>query len=116
MNLAKTLLATCLLFASSVPAFAVGAIAISDSGGRDPGYGYSVRLPSREQAERVAVRKCRERNESCRVVVWFETCGAYATSRERSGIGYGRSQGRAEDQAMDACGSRGCHVVISACE
>jgi len=31
-------------------------------------------------------------NESCKVVVWFDKCGAYASSNEKYGIGWGDSE------------------------
>lgn len=116
MKPVTSLLGAFLLLASSLPAFATGAIAISEGDGSRPGYGFSVRQPSRGAAEHRALRKCEEQNNECRVVMWFDVCGAYALSREHAGIGYGRSESRAEEEAMDACGSRGCHIVISVCE
>jgi hypothetical protein len=108
---ARGLLTLALL--APLPAFATGAIAVDDRGG----YGYSVRQPGRNAAERAALYRCREATRSnCRVVLWFERCGAYASNRNTAGSGYGPGERVAIRGAMEACGERGCHIVVSACE
>lgn len=98
-------------------AFAIGAIAVDDSvGDRDPAYGFSYGLDSRQAAERKALGYCAQHGDNCKVVVWFETCGAYASSDHYYGYGYGVSKQVAIDDALEMCGHRGCRVVVSACE
>lgn len=98
---------------------ATGAIAVNDQEGRSAsqvGYGISTNKDSRREAEVAAMRACRARNDSCKVVVWFEQCGAYASSREHSGIGYGNSERVARAKALDDCGTDRCRIVISGCD
>ncbi len=112
---AAMILAATLLAPSG--ALAIGAIAVDDSvGDRDPAYGFSYGFDSRKAAERKALGYCAERGDNCRVVVWFETCGAYASSDHYYGYGYGVSKRIAIDNALAMCAHRGCKVVVSACE
>lgn len=98
--------------------FAVGAIAIDDQQGqRDPGYGFFIGAYSREEAERGALRECRDSgNDHCKVAVWFETCGAYAASRRYYGIGWGATERRARRMALENCGHERCRIVVLRCE
>lgn len=105
---------------ASGPAFAVGAIAVDDDVGLSAdqvGYGYATGADNRKEAEHRAMQACREHgNDSCKVVVWFETCGAYAASKEHSGIGYGASREVAKRQALEQCGTEHCRIVVAECE
>ena len=47
--------------------------------------------------------------------MWFEKCGAYASSAEKYGIGWGGSEADAKSKAMDQCGNGNCRVVASDC-
>lgn len=99
-------------------AFAFGAIAVDDEAGtRASEVGYGIGFgDTRREAEREALRQCRAvGNGECRVAVWFETCGAYASSRRRAGIGWGRTLEIARERALDDCGDR-CRIVVSDCE
>lgn len=100
-------------------AFAAGAIAVDDEEGQhaeDVGYGIATGENSREEAGREAMRRCRSAsNHDCRVVVRFDTCGAYAASRGHWGVGWGTTERRAENMALDQCGAN-CRIVISDCE
>jgi hypothetical protein len=102
------------------PALAVGAIAVDDEVGLSSdqvGFGYVVGADDKKEAERGALRECRKQgNDSCKVAVWFEQCGAYAASEKHSGIGYGHSKEIARRQALDDCGSDHCRIVVAACE
>ena len=106
------------LMMASSGAYAAGAIAVDDQEGDDePGYGIIVGADSREEAGRDALKACRKSgNDSCKVVVRFDKCGAYAASRKYYGIGYGSSLRKAENMAIEACGNSSCKVLISDCE
>jgi hypothetical protein len=98
-------------------AFPVGAIAVDDQrGDRDPAYGFAIGERNREGAERKALQYCREHGRHCRVAVWFEHCGAYASSKTHYGYGYGRNQATATSQALSKCGRNDCRIVVAKCE
>ncbi|HEX2552434.1 MAG TPA: DUF4189 domain-containing protein [Microvirga sp.] len=102
---------------SCVPAWALGAIAVdSEQGQRAGDEGYGIGWGNtRAAASADALRACRRAgNESCRVLVWFETCGAYAANRSTYGVGWGRTQEDAEEMALEKCGR--CRIVLSECE
>ncbi|WP_338846032.1 DUF4189 domain-containing protein [Massilia sp. W12] len=108
------LLLACL---SPLPALAVGAIAVDDDQSlSEPAYGFSVRQPNRQTAERVALNYCRQNGDNCRAVVWFETCGAYAASARHYGYGWGATKSKATSDALKMCGSNSCKVVVAECE
>ena len=115
---AKSLGAAALLFLMSAgPVLAFGAIAVDDEQGvaaDEVGYGIGWG-ESRKEAERNAMSECRNAgNGNCRVAVWFETCGAYAGSRNNFQIGYGRTLRDAEQTALTNCPK--CRIVVSECE
>lgn len=96
---------------------AIGAIAVDDARGYDePGYGYSLNEPTREAAERNALKYCQRYAEHCRNVVWFETCGAYAASPRHYGYGWGATKARAVEGAMKMCGTNKCKLIVAQCE
>lgn len=99
-------------------AFAAGAIAVDDEEGeRDPGYGVATGESSRDDAGRAAMAQCRKQgNKNCKVAVRFDSCGAYASSRKNSGIGYGKSEDVARTMAMNECGTKACKIVVAECE
>jgi hypothetical protein len=107
------------LCAAPFTARATGAIAVDDPVGHpanDAGYGYVIDRDSRDEASAGAMHECERRgNDSCRVVVWFDQCGAYASSREHAGKGFGATERVARARAMDECGSDRCRIVVSAC-
>jgi hypothetical protein len=109
-------IAASLMIASS-GAFAAGAIAVDDEQGSkasEVGFGIGVG-DTREEAGRSAMAECRKAgNSNCKVAVRYDTCGAYAASRNTSGIGWGSSEDIARNKALDACGSA-CRIVVADC-
>lgn len=99
-----------------VLAHAYGAIAVDDRVGMEPAYGFSTGEPSRQAAEKSALRYCKQYGSNCRVVVWFETCGAYAASKKVYGYGYGATKAKATAQALSMCGNNQCEVVVAKCQ
>jgi hypothetical protein len=117
---AATAVAAVMVLALSGPAFAVGAIAVDDEVGlssNEVGFGYVVGAADKKEAERGALHECRKQgNDSCKVAVWFDECGAYAASEKHSGIGYGGSKEIARRQALEDCGSDRCRIVAAVCD
>lgn len=112
---------TALLFAlgllAPVSAFAIGAIAVDDQAGdSDPAYGFATGEDSKEAARKQALKYCKEHGDNCKVVVWFETCGAYASSKKYYGYGYGATKAVATKKALEMCGQNSCQVVVAECE
>lgn len=111
-----------LLFALAIgcsgSALAMGAIAVDDNvGDEEPGYGFSTGHKTKDGASKAAMRECRKAgNKDCKVKVWFETCGAYASSKRYYGVGWGATQKKAESMALEQCGRRNCEIQISECE
>ncbi len=99
-------------------AFAVGAIAVDDEEGlTEPGYGLVTGRDSKEAAKHDAVKLCSKAgNTGCEVVAWFESCGAYASSKKFYGAGWGKTKEAAEAMAIEKCGNDNCEVVVSECE
>ncbi|OAN51346.1 hypothetical protein A6A04_16350 [Paramagnetospirillum marisnigri] len=102
----------------ATPGFAAGAIAVDDEAGAkvsEVGYGIGTGS-TREEAGADAMRECKKAgNSNCKVAVRYDTCGAYAASRDYSGIGWGSSENTAKANALEACGA-GCKVVVSDCQ
>lgn len=107
-----------ILFAMHGSVFAVGAIAVDDEVGEtDPYYGFATGEDSKEDARKMAMQYCREAGgANCRVVVWFETCGAYAASKKYYGYGYGKTKAKATSDALERCANKNCQVVVAECE
>ena len=98
-------------------AFAYGAIAVDDEvDDHDPAYGISIGEDSKADAKREALELCREDGDHCKVIMWFETCGAYASSNKYYGYGYGRTEAIATRKALEMCGNRNCEVLVADCE
>lgn len=113
-----TALTISLLVATNVTsALAFGAIAVNDEQGmsaEEAGYGLGWGSTQKE-AEENAVKECKSAgNETCKVAVWFEQCGAYAGDRVNYGIGYGSSQKVAESMALESCPN--CKIIVSDCQ
>lgn len=117
MKLFRILLAVASALCLST-AFAVGAIAVDDEEGEDePGYGFSSGHDDKAEASKAALKECRKAgNKSCKVVVWFETCGAYAASKKYYGVGWGSNAAKASQMALDKCGNKACKIKIAECE
>jgi hypothetical protein len=98
-------------------ALATGAIAVNDEQGMAADEaGYAVGYGStKKEAEKHAVKECKAAgNDTCKVAVWFEQCGAYAGDRVNYGIGYGATQKAAESMALKDCPN--CKIVVSDCQ
>ena len=107
----------CVAFFAHTNAFAFGAIAVDDSvGEKDPAYGISVGEDSEAAAKKAALKFCKENGEDCKVVGWFKTCGAYASSKKYYGYGFGATKAAATTKALEMCGQNSCKVVTAECE
>ena len=103
---------------ASAPAYAVGAIAVNDEAGltaSETGYGVGHGA-TRAEAERDAMRQCKDENDSCKVAVWYKVCGAYAGNTKNYGIGFGDTEAIAKHKALSQCGDSSCRIVISDCD
>ncbi|WP_237152291.1 DUF4189 domain-containing protein [Oryzibacter oryziterrae] len=107
-------------------ALANGAIAIDDNvatdgeavTANDVGYGTGFG-DSKSAAEADAVKNCQDAgNTSCRVVVSFKACGAYAVSTNsgKRGKGIGDTEDAAKAAAIKDCGESRCTVAVSDCD
>ena len=106
-----------MLICAPAMASAIGAIAVDDAEGDDPGYGFVTGYDSKDEARKAALKECKNAgNDNCRLVVWFETCGAYAASEKYYGTGWGSTLAQAERKAVEDCGGKSCKVVVSDCE
>lgn len=116
-NLISTLALAAVLGYSGM-AVAAGAIAVDDEEGvKATEVGYGVGSGStREEAAKVALAECKKAgNKNCKVAVRYDSCGAYASSRSSSGVGWGKTESIAKSKAMEECGS-GCRIVVSDCD
>lgn len=113
----KHLLLICVLFTLPIAAHAAGAIAVDDEEGEgEPGYGIVTGENSRDEAGREALKQCKASgNENCKVVARFDTCGAYAASKQYYGVGWGATEKAAINMAKEQCGES-CRIVVSECE
>ena len=112
---AALLLSLSFLFQGS--AFAIGAIAVDDSvGEKDPAWGIATGEDSEGAAKAAAMKLCKENGENCKVVGWFKTCGAYASSRKYYGYGFGATKAIATTAAMEMCGQNSCQLITAECE
>jgi hypothetical protein len=106
------------LFLHTNMALAFGAIAVDDDADTKPGQaGYGIGSgDSREEAAAAAIVQCKKSgNDSCKIVVRYDQCGAYASSNAKFGIGWGKSEATAKSKAMDDCGNDSCKIVVSDC-
>lgn len=96
-----------------------GAIAVDDSKGQnadDVGYGFVIGEDSEKAANNGAIKQCKTKNKSCKAVIAFEQCGAYAVSGNRWGTGEGVTKGAARRQALANCGNEACKLVVAECD
>ena len=113
----KVLTVSLFVAAGATSALATGAIAVNDGLGtaaEDVGYatGYGA---NQSEAEANAIKECKGAgNEECKVVVWFEQCGAYVGDRAKSAAGFGETKDAAEKMAMDKCPD--CKLIVSECQ
>lgn len=112
------LAAFCVAMSATEAVMAQGAIAVDDQAGSKPsaaGYGIGFG-DDRESAQAAALQRCEAAgNQGCRVVVWFDTCGAYASSNDHYGIGWGESASIAKEKALAQCGGDACRVIATDC-
>lgn len=110
----------CLALAAPLSAFAVGAIAVDDEEGdkaADVGYYVATGEASEGAAKAAAMKGCKGLGlKNCRIGVWFTKCGAYATSKEYTGYGTGKTKQAAQTAALEGCGDKSCKVVVSECD
>jgi len=93
-------------------------IAVDDtrgSRGGDAGYGVGTGN-SQAIAKQEAMAACAKAgNDSCAVMLTYQTCGAYASSRTKYGTGTGDTEREARANALAACGNAGCQLTVSDC-
>jgi hypothetical protein len=109
--------AVALLLALPFTVYGAGAIAVDDEEGEEePGYGFVTGYESRDKAGKAALKQCRERdNTNCKVVVRFDTCGAFVVSPKYYGVGWGNTKEKAINMALENCKGK-CRIVIAECE
>src|SRR5580698_7845060 len=99
-------------------AASVDAIAVDDdedTKGGQAGWGTGEGDTTKE-AGAMALKNCgKHGNTGCQVVLTYQQCGAYASSRKHSGTGTGPTKDVARKKAMDDCGSDNCKVVVADC-
>lgn len=120
MRISQFILAASFALAVNTGAFAAGAIAVdddADTAGGDAGYGLVTGEDTPEDAAKAAMKQCKSSgNSSCKVVLRFDGCGAYASSKKVYGVGTGKTEAEAQKNALDECGNKSCKVVVSDCE
>lgn len=98
-------------------AFAAGAIAVNDEQGMsaaEAGYGLGYGTTDAEASEN-AVNECKSAgNDTCKVVLNFEQCGAYAGDKVKYATGVGETEKAAEAAAIGACPN--CKLVVADCQ
>lgn len=114
----KLLLGLLISLAVSGTALAAGAIAVIDEAGdsaKDAGYAVG-RGDTQEKAVKDAFAECKKAGmKGCKIAVKYDECGAYASSKERFGIGDGDTEAAAKKIALKNCGNTSCRIVISDC-
>lgn len=117
MRLAVAFFVATLAFAGQ--AFGFGALAIDAPQG--PAYGFAIDYSSEDGARAAALGKCGSKCQT--VVVFNNTCAAYAADQTRGssvfGWGYAPSQENASALALGYCrqyGGKSCKIRVWACE
>jgi hypothetical protein len=78
-----------------------GAIAYSRKNGA---YGYSHGWKNQKEAEKVAIKNCKENGKGCKSEVWFyNSCGAVASDGKHVTWGQASTPRAAMQQALDKC-------------
>jgi hypothetical protein len=93
-----------------------GAISVDATrGDTDPPYGVGGG-DTQSEAEANAQSFCRDSGgKRCKVQVAYTQCGAWAVSGTSSGSGIGATERTAGQQAVAACGGKGCSVLVADC-
>ena len=119
-SVSTLLTSACFALALAGAAFGWGAIAVDDAIDTHPddvGYGFSTGHNSEAAAASGALEECKGAgNDSCKVILTFKACGAYATSKRKFGVGEGSTKERAEQAALIMCGQQSCQVVSAECD
>lgn len=93
-----------------------GAIAYSVP---DEGYGYAQGQSNQNQAEKLAMKYCKQNGKKCKSMVWFyNRCGAVAADGKKTGWAHGDSVPEAQKSALEACKKnrgKNCQVKSSIC-
>ncbi len=114
----KMLLGLLISLSVSGTASAAGAIAVIDEAGdsaKDAGYAVG-RGDTQDKAVKDAFAECKKAGmKGCKIAVTYDECGAYASSKERFGIGDGDTEAAAKKAALKNCGNTSCRIVISDC-
>ena len=78
-------------------------------------WGYSYDYPTREQAEKRALKECGQAD--CRVQVWFKNaCGAIAKDESGNlGWAWADTREQAEAEAISACANGSCRIETWVC-
>ncbi len=93
-----------------------GAIAYSTKNGS---YGSSDGQENQYKAQQTALQYCKKNGKGCKIMVWFyDSCGAVAADKGKTGWGRASSEAEAKQQALAGCkksGGKNCEVKISHC-
>eukprot|EP01037_Dinobryon_pediforme_P013158 gene13158-13262_t len=98
----------------TMPAEEWGSISVEfkDDNMSNPAYGIGGGK-TKEEAETNAQKFCE--SKSCKTVISYQKCGAYAASAKHGGYGMSSTKKAAEDLAINACGSDACKVIVADC-
>lgn len=113
-----TLVFAVLLLSTGLSAHAkdmYGALAFSED---DGAWGWSADYATKAKANRVAMDKCQENGESCKVVLTFwNTCAAFANGDGGHGWAYDNNIAKAKKRAIKECNkyASDCEVKVWAC-
>jgi hypothetical protein len=98
--------------------YSVDAIAVDDVrglAGDAAGYGVG-QGDNADAANAGAMEACAKAgNSTCKLMLTYEACGAYASNKTVYGTGQGDSKEAAAQAAIQACGHDGCQLVVADC-
>lgn len=93
-----------------------GAIAYS---AKDGGYGYSDGQGDQKQAEKTALKYCKQHGKKCESLIWFyNSCGAVAADGKKVGWAQHASSSAAQQNALQFCrkqGGKNCEIKVVHC-
>ena len=87
-------------------------VEFKDDNMSNPAYGIGGGK-TKEEAEANAQKFCEDK--SCKTVISYQQCGAYAASAKHGGYGMAASKKAAQDLAVNACGSDACKIIVADC-